>query len=162
MDMSGFCFRKQAVEIEGMRKHVQCSIRSARPRIARPIPVKLDAVFVGIAQVKRFAHAVIRGAIEGNAGPLHAHQRIGQFRPRGIKNRGVKKPRASRWRRRTAQAFPRIQAEVMMIPASRNKRRASTEALRQLEAKDATIKCQRALQVGDLEMHMADPHVRMN
>ncbi len=36
--------------------------------LARPVPVELDAVAVRVAQVDRLADAVIRGAVEWDAG----------------------------------------------------------------------------------------------
>ena len=50
----------------------------------------------------------------------------------------------------------------MMIPARRNESSASTVTLSQLEAENATVKCKRPIQVGHLEMHVADPNVGMN
>jgi hypothetical protein len=49
----------------------------------------------------------------------------------------------------------------MMITARGNKGRPVPKALRQLQAKHAAIKPQRAVKVGDLEMYMTDPDVRI-
>jgi hypothetical protein len=49
-----------------------------------------------------------------------------------------------------------------MIPARRNESSVSAVTLRQLEAEHATVKSQRAVQVGHLEMHVANPNVGMN
>jgi hypothetical protein len=56
---SRLCFSEQIVEIERAREHFQCAIGRPRPLFARAIPVKFDAVVVGIAQIKRFAHPVV-------------------------------------------------------------------------------------------------------
>ena len=50
----------------------------------------------------------------------------------------------------------------MMIPARRNESNLSTVTLSQFEAENATVKCKRAIQVGHLEMHVANPSVGMN
>jgi hypothetical protein len=44
--------------------------------LLRPIPIKLDAVLVRIAQVKRLADAVIAGAVERNTGLDDAMERV--------------------------------------------------------------------------------------
>jgi hypothetical protein len=49
-----------------------------------------------------------------------------------------------------------------MIPARRNESSGSTVKLCQLETENATVKRKRAIQVGHLEMHVANPNVRMN
>ena len=64
--------------------------------------------------------------------------------------------------RRAAQAFPRIESDVVMIPARGNESSGPAVALCQLEAEHAAIKRQRALQVADLEMDVADPNIRVN
>jgi phosphoketolase len=56
-----------------------------------------------------------------------------------------------------AFAFPGVQPDVMMIAAGRNKRRTVTHALHQLETEHPAIERQRAIEIGDLEMHMPDP-----
>ena len=53
------CFSQQIVEIERAREHFDCAIGGPRPLFARAIPVKFDAVIVGIAQIKRFAHPMV-------------------------------------------------------------------------------------------------------
>ena len=51
--------------------------------------------------------------------------------------------------------MPSIQADVMMIPASRHKCRLPPVSLRQLESEHAAIERERPLQIGDLQMDMA-------
>ncbi len=43
-----------------------------------------------------------------------------------------------------------------MVAARRDERRLVTDALRELETKHTAVKGERALEVGDLEMHVAD------
>jgi hypothetical protein len=45
---------------------------------------------------------------------------------------------------------------VVMLAAGGNKRRLPADALHQLEAEHAAIKIKRAIEIGDLEMDMAD------
>jgi hypothetical protein len=48
----------------------------------------------------------------------------------------------------------------MMIAAGGNEGRLSTEPLRQLEAEHVAIECKRAINIGDLQMHMPDAGAR--
>ena len=59
---------QQIVEIEPLREHRQRPVRRARPLFLGPVPIQLDAVLVGIAQIKRLADAVVAGAVERNSG----------------------------------------------------------------------------------------------
>jgi hypothetical protein len=60
--------------------------------LAGLVPIELDAVLVGIAQIKRLADAVVAGAVERNARGDHPMQGIGERRPARIEDRGVKQP----------------------------------------------------------------------
>ena len=62
----------------------------ARPFGLGTIPIQFDAILVRVAQIQRFAHAMIARAIERNARSEHPMQRIGQRCTRGIQDRGVK------------------------------------------------------------------------
>ena len=64
--------------------------------------------------------------------------------------------RRARRRRRTARALPRIQPDVMMIAACRKKHRLLPVTLRHLEAQYIAIETKRAVEIGYLEMYMAD------
>ena len=48
-----------------------------RPEVARAVPVELEAVAVGVAQVERLGDAVVAGALERVAGGEQAAQRVG-------------------------------------------------------------------------------------
>jgi hypothetical protein len=70
--------------------------------------------------------------------------------------------RRARWRRRTARAFPGVQPDVVMITACRDERCLRAEPLPQFKTEHAAIKFQRAFEVGDFEMDMADADGRVN
>src|SRR5258706_10829130 len=87
------------------------------PFFLRPVTAEFDTVAIRIAQVNRFAHAVIRRPFDGNAVIEQALERPREFSPVRIENREMIKP-ASAWRRLTRPfAGPGIQANVMMIAA---------------------------------------------
>ena len=56
--------RKKTIQIERLRYHLEIAGWCARPLFTGPIPIELDAIAVGIAQVKRLAYAVIRGPVQ--------------------------------------------------------------------------------------------------
>ena len=55
----------------------------------RTVPVQLDAVAVGVAQVERLAHAVVAGAVERDAGVDQPAQRVGERGAGGVEDREV-------------------------------------------------------------------------
>src|SRR5438128_11960324 len=84
-------------------------------------------------------------------------QGIGERRPGRVEDRGMEEASGPRWRRMAALALPGIETDVVMIAAGRNKCRARAHTLRQLEAEHAAIEAERAVEVGDLQVHMPDP-----
>ncbi len=58
--------RRGARRIQGIDAHVQAAVHD-RPFRARPIAVDLDAVAVRIAEIDRFADAVIRRTLKRRA-----------------------------------------------------------------------------------------------
>src|SRR5262249_25270826 len=126
------------------------------PHLLWPVPVELDPVLVGIAQIERFAHAMIAGAVKLYARAQHAMQRIRQRRPRRIEDGGVIEAGRARRRRMAALALPGVEPDVVVIAASRYERRARTHALHQIEAEHIAIETQRAVKIGHLEMDVPD------
>src|ERR1700730_3237236 len=94
------------VKVEPVREHRQRSVWGAPPVFPGTVPIELDAVVVGIAQVQRFADAVIAGAVERNSSLDHAMQCVGERWAGRIEDGGVKQSGRSRRRRMAAFAFP--------------------------------------------------------
>src|SRR3954465_4891112 len=138
------------------RVHSELAFAIARPLRLRTVAVELDSVLIRVAQVKCFAHAMIGGTIEGNAGLDHATQRIAQSRARGIKDCQVIQTRGSCSGRRTAFALPGIQPDMVVVSAGRDECGRVAHALHDLESQHADVKAERAFKVRDLQMHMAD------
>ena len=126
------------------------------------VPVKLDAVAVRIAQIKRLADAVVGRAIERHVRGQQTLQRIGQRGARRIQDRDVVQAGRAGWRRRAAFALPGIQTDVVMIAARGEKGRLVAEPLLQLEPEHAAVEGERAVEVGHLQMHVADADVRVD
>ena len=160
-EMSGLRFLKKPFEIERFRAHVQSAVWSPRPLLLGPVPIKLDSIPIGIAQIQRFTHAVVRCAFEWNACLNQAAQSIGEFGPSWINDREMVKARRSAMRRRTAVTFPGIQSDMMMIATSRKERRLLSVALREFESEHIPIKRKRPIKIGDLQMNVSDADIRM-
>ena len=126
-------FAQQPLEIEPPREHRELAVGGPRPLLLRPIPIQLDAVLVGIAQVQRLADAVVRRAVERNARLQHSAKRVGELRARRIEDRRVIEAGGARRRRRAAKTLPGVQPDVVVIAAGGKKRRTRTVSLRQLE-----------------------------
>ena len=119
---------EQPIEIERLGGHSQLTA-DARPFVSRAIAIEFDAVAVGIAQVNRLAHAVVGSALDRDALIEQALERAREFAAIRIKNCKMIKPCPPV--RRLGRAFPRprVQADVMMIPARREKDRVRTVAI---------------------------------
>ena len=147
--------RKKIIQVERLGYHREIAGWCARPLFTRPIPVELDAIAVGIAQVKSFAHAVIRCTIQRNAGTHESSQRIGQFGARRICDRKMiqsgRAQKAAVYRRRSPKCSnrcgdgnrPQIRmpllsrnAALVQIRGHRDKRRARAQDQRPLSGRD--------------------------
>ena len=71
------CLGEQSIEIKRAGKHLESPIGGSRPLVRRTVPIKFDAVFVRIAQIKRFAHPVVGRAIELDILAAQALERVG-------------------------------------------------------------------------------------
>ena len=129
--------------------------------LARTVAIKLDAVLVRIAQIERFAHAMIARPVERNFRLDHAPQGIREEPTGRIQDRGVIEAGGAGRGRLPAEAFPGIDREMMVIVAGGHEHGAAALP-RHLEPQNIAVEAERALEVGDLEMDMADPHARID
>src|SRR6185437_8330822 len=127
-------FAEEVVEVEGAGEHREIPGRGTRPGLAWAVPIKLDAVVVGIAQIEGFADAVIGGAVEGDARGQHAAQRIRQLRAGGVEDGQMVEACRARCRRPATIALPGVERDVVMVITGRKKGRAVGHALRDGEA----------------------------
>jgi hypothetical protein len=70
--------RQQIAQIERIGEHPQAAVLALRPHLLGPVPIKLDAVVVGVAQVERLADAVVGGAFERDFCGDQPAERVGQ------------------------------------------------------------------------------------
>jgi hypothetical protein len=99
---------------------------------------------------------VIGRAIERNLGCGQSAQGIGESSAGWIQNGEMKQAGAIRRRRGAAKTFPGIEADVVVIAARRNERSLLTISLGQFETENAAIEAERALEVGDLQVDVAE------
>ena len=110
--------------------HGERAVGIPRPFLLRPVPVELDAVLVRIAEIERFADAVVARAVELDAGLDQPAERIGERGARRVEDGDVVEPGRAGGRRRAAFALPGVQADVVMIAAGRDEGGARAVALR--------------------------------
>jgi len=85
-----FRFRgEQCLKLETTGVHSEVSGVVAGPGFFGTVPVELDAVAVGVAQIERFADAVVGGAVEGDAGGDEAPEGVGEFGAGRVEDRDV-------------------------------------------------------------------------
>jgi hypothetical protein len=142
--------------------HGEAPVGATRPVLLIPIPIELDAVAVWVAQVQRFADAVVARAVEPDAGVDEAAQSVGEQRTRRIEDGDMEQPRRTGWWRRAAFALPSVEADVVVIAAGREECRVAPVALLQLEAEHAAIERQCAVEIGHFQVRVADAHARID
>src|SRR5687768_5359627 len=108
---------EEIVEVQRLSDHRQPALRRARPVLAGAIPVQLDAVAIRVAEVERFADAMVAGAFEGDVGGDEALERIGERGAGWIKDREVIEASRAGRRRGSAFALPGVEADVVMVAA---------------------------------------------
>src|SRR5215211_926791 len=153
---------QQIAEIEPPREHCELAVPRARPLRQRAIPVELDAVVVGIAEVKRLADPMVGGAFEWNFCIDQSTQRVTQSRARWIENRQMIEAGGAGRGRCAAAAFPGVETNMMVVVASRDKGDLRSHALLNLESKNVAVERERAIDVGNLQMHVTYPDAGIN
>ena len=141
--------------------HGELSILCMGPLFLGPIPVKLDAVAVRITQVNRLADPLVRRPFERDASAQNPSQGICELGPRRIKDGEMIQPCRAGRRRRASLALPRVQSDVVMVTACREKRCFLSVSLRDFKAKNIAIKVECAFQVGHLQMYVANSDLRV-
>ncbi len=145
-----------------MRDHRELARGGARPLGRGAVPVELDAVAIRVAEVERLADAVVGGAFERDARADETAECVGQLGASGVDDREVVETGGSGTGRRATLALPGVEADVVMVAAGGEKCGAGADALGDLEAEDIAVEGEGAIEVGHLEMDVADARFRMN
>lgn len=120
------------------------------------VAVEFHAVVIRVVEVERLAHAVVGGTVEADAGLLEAAQGVCERGAVGIENGGVIESGVSGCWRAAAEAFPGVEADVVVVSARGEKRGGGAEALHDFKAEDIAVETDRAFQIRHLEVDVAD------
>lgn len=153
---------KQCFEIERSRIHCQLAFRISGPLLLRTVPVELNTVAVGIAQIEGFADTVVGCSIELYSGAQQAFKGVAQLCLRGVDNGEMIQPGCASRRRISVFALPGVQTDVVVISASGEEGCGVAHALRDVEPEDAVIEGKRAIHVGHLQVNVAHAHAVMD
>ena len=134
----------------------------AGPLVSGAVPVELDAVLVGVAEVEGFADAVVGGAVEGDAGGDEAAEGVGEVGAGGVEDGEVVEAGGAGRGRLAAEALPGVEADVVVVAAGGEEGGGVADALGDLEAEDAVVEGEGAVEVGDLEVDVADAGLRVD
>lgn len=105
-------FAQKVLQVERVRVHGEVALGVARPLVLRAVPIKFDAVVVGIAEVEGLADTVVGGAFEGNVVRDEPAERIGECGAGGVEDREVIEAGGARGRGLAVLAFPRVEAKA--------------------------------------------------
>src|SRR5215218_856763 len=144
------------VEVVGLEDRLAVVVE---PLPARPVVVELDAVAVGVVQVHRHRAAVVGGMVGREAVVDEAADRLCQLAPVRVDERDVVEPGVVGVGGRRPGALERVQADVVVVVACRQKdgRQAPRPAVGDdLEAEGVAVERQRAVDVHHAEVDMAD------
>ena len=146
---------EECLDVEGSTEHCEVTGGVFRPLAFEAIPVELYAVVVGVVEVEGFADAVVGGAVKSNVGRQESAKCIRERGARGIENGEVIETGGAGRGRGAAEAFPGIEANVMMVSAGGEKGGGISKVLGDLKAEDAVVEGEGAIEVGNAEMDVA-------
>jgi hypothetical protein len=123
------------------------------------------AVAVGVGEVDRDGAAVVCGVVDRVVVLEQPPHGAAELAPVGIQERHVVEAGVAGRRRRGARALPRVQADVVVVVARREEHRVQADLTRvggHAEAERVAIERERAVQVGDAQVHVPDAHRGMD
>ena len=115
-------FVKKGVQVQSLCDHGEGSSGAPRPLFSRAIPIKLESVAVWIAQIDRFADPMVGCTIDADPMREETTQGVCKVRPRRIEDRCVIKTRGAKRSGRSAETFPRVETDVVVITVGGQKR----------------------------------------
>ena len=134
---------------------VIAQILELRPLARIAVPGQLDAIEIGIVQIEREMRAMVVIPVDLPTvfqQTLEGHRQIA---PGRIVDGEVIEPGRTALGRLATGALPGIEGDVMVIPARAQKRRGA-HVVEQIEPERIAIERDRPIEIGDLQMHMAD------
>jgi hypothetical protein len=119
--------------------------------------IEFDTVVIGIAKVKSFADPMVGGAVKGYFCRKESAKGVGKGGAGRVEDGNMVEPCGTGRGRRTAKAFPRVEADVVMVSAGREEYGTPAVALGDLEAEHIAVEAERAIKIGDFEVNVANP-----
>jgi hypothetical protein len=136
--------------------HRQFAVGIAGPVGLIAVAVQLHAIAIGVTQIDGLADTMVGGPVNGDACGNHAGKGSPQRGAVRIQKRGViQAGMAGGWGGATG-AFPSVQANVVVVIACGKEGGLVAVMLLDAKAKDAGIKGDGAVKIGDLEVDMTD------
>ena len=140
-------FCQQGFHIEADRRHHSLPGRRAWPLVPGFVPRQLETVAIGIAEIERFAHAVVGAAVQFDFCLHQPTQGIRQSGSGGVKDGGMIEPGGARRRWDSSETFPGIESDEVVVSSCREECRLFVEALHELKTEDVAVKGDGALEV---------------
>jgi len=148
---------QEIVEVEREGHHREVAPGVLRPLRRVAVPVELNPVAIRVVEIERLAHPVIGGAAERHPVADEAAKSVGQLLAPGVEDRDVVEPGRAGGGPVAAAALPGVEPDVMVVAPGGEKGSLTSVALRDLEAEDAVVEGDRAVEIGDLEVDVPDP-----
>jgi hypothetical protein len=149
------CCARSSSRVERLGDHAELALRGARPFGFGAIPVKLDAVAVGVAKIECLADAVVGGAFEWNVAADKAAEGVGELGARRIHDGEVIEAGGAGRGRGAAMALPGVETDVVMIATRGEEGGGVADSLRDFKAENVAIEGKCAIEVSDLEVDVA-------
>ena len=144
---------EQALDVERQRRHPRADL--PLPDLPRPVPVDLDPVRVGIAQVERLADEVVGEPDERHAVARRVREPAREVGALGHEQREVVEAGVADRRPRTG-----LLDEHQQLAPARAERRAAVSLLEQLEPDRRPVVLERALELRDGQVNRAERGLR--
>ena len=135
----------------------EAAVSLARPLLARPVPLELEAVLLGVAEVKRLMRAVVRCTLERPPGLDETPECIAERGSRRVADGDVVEPGRVPRRGRAAGGLPRVEAEVVVI-ATCGQEEGVGHLHDDVEAEDPDVEVLDTTEIRSLQMHMTNVH----
>src|SRR5215218_293096 len=150
---------QKLVVVEALGLEDRASV-GVEPVGARAVVVELDAVAIGIREVDRDGATVVGRVLDRPVVVEQPAHGAAELAPVGVEERDVIEAGVTGRRRRAAGALPGVQADVVVVVAGGEERGREAELApvgRHAEPERVAVERERAVEVGDAQVHVADP-----
>jgi hypothetical protein len=153
---------EEALEVEGVGVHGEAAVGAAGPVGFGAVPVELYAVEVWVVEVEGLADAVVGGPVERDVGGEEAAEGVGQGCACGIEDGEVVEAGGAGWGRLAAEGLPGVEADVVVVAAGGEEGGGVAHAQGDVEAEDAVVEGEGAVEVSDAEVDVTHAGLGMD